>query len=71
MDALEYARSVFVRLIRDDEGQDLVEYALLTGLVAVGIAIAMPTRTALRDIYNGLVDNVADLWEPPAPTGGG
>jgi Flp pilus assembly pilin Flp len=70
MDALTYARSVFVRLIRDDDGQDLVEYALLTGLVAVGIAIAMPARTALRDIYNSWVDNVANLWEPPAPTGG-
>ena len=70
MDALDYARSVFVRLMREDEGQDLVEYALLTGLVAVGIAIAMPARTALRDIYNNWVGNVHDLWEPPAPTGG-
>ena len=71
MSAFTHARTLVVRLFTEDDGQDLVEYALLTGIVAVAAAIALPTRTALRDIYINWVGSVNDLWEPPAPSGGG
>lgn len=59
------------RLLRDDEGQDLIEYALLTGIVATAAAIALPLAHELGDIYEAWNDGVNDLWEPPAPSGGG
>ena len=30
-------RSVLVRFIRDDEGQDLIEYGLLAGIITVAV----------------------------------
>jgi Flp pilus assembly pilin Flp len=69
MNACKWARLVAVRLATDDDGQDLVEYALLTGIVAVAAAIALPAASQLGAIYRGWNANVNDLWEPPAPTG--
>lgn len=71
MNAFKRARSLGVRLLADDGGQDLVEYALLTGIVAVAAAIAIPVASQLGAIYRGWNTNVHDLWEPPPPTGGG
>ena len=33
----------FVRLLHDVDGQDLVEYALLAGTIAIGVVFAMRT----------------------------
>ena len=33
------------RLLRDDEGQDLVEYVLLVSLIALAVAAAFPPVT--------------------------
>ena len=71
MNALgDWARRAVIRLFTDDDGQDLVEYALLTGIVAVAAAIALPAASALGDIYETWNDNIQDLWEPPPPSGG-
>ena len=40
------------RFVREEEGQGLVEYALILGLIAI-VAIAALT-TAGKKIYNGL-----------------
>ena len=46
---------------RDTQGQDLVEYALAAGLVAVAGVAAMPTlTTALSTVFNkveGIIQN--------------
>lgn len=63
--------SVVRRLVFDDDGQDLVEYALLTGLVAVAATVLLPLASELGDIYEAWNSDVNDLWEPPPPTGGG
>jgi pilus assembly protein Flp/PilA len=34
-------RSVLVRFIRDDEGQDLIEYGLLAGLITALVVAAI------------------------------
>ena len=71
MNALgEWARQAVIRLFTDDDGQDLVEYALLTGIVALAAAIALPAAGALGDIYETWNDNIQNLWEPPPPSGG-
>jgi Flp pilus assembly pilin Flp len=49
----------FLRLIRDENGQDLVEYALLATFVAlVCIAGASQLGTALNNWYNTAATNV-------------
>lgn len=60
------------RLLVDDTGQDLLEYAFLT--VAIGlaaIAVFDQMRTAIGFVYNSWETGVNNLWEPPNPTGGG
>lgn len=47
------------RLIRDDQGQDLIEYALLSAFVAlVCVAGASTLGTALNNWYSATADGV-------------
>ena len=41
----EEMRTLMARLLRDDEGQDLVEYVLLVSLIALAVAAAFPPVT--------------------------
>lgn len=34
-------QNLFVRFVREDEGQDLIEYAILIGLITVGVVTAV------------------------------
>jgi Flp pilus assembly pilin Flp len=46
-----------IRLVRKDEGQDLIEYAMLASLIAVGAIVAVTaTGNAIQTI----------LWQPIA-----
>jgi Flp pilus assembly pilin Flp len=48
-------KRLFVRLIRETEGQDLVEYALLAATIALGVTAAMQlVRGALRNQFNAI-----------------
>jgi Flp pilus assembly pilin Flp len=63
--------SVLVCLIRDERGQDMVEYALLAG--AVGLAAAASFQlilAAIGGIYGHLIGGANDLWVPPNPGAG-
>ena len=45
----------------DDEGQDLVEYALLAGLVGVAAALFAPElSTSMEAIYSRLASKVSE-----------
>jgi Flp pilus assembly pilin Flp len=60
------------RLLVDEDGQDLIEYAFLT--VAIGlaaIAVFDQIGTAIRNTYGSWESNVDNLWVPPGPAGGG
>jgi Flp pilus assembly pilin Flp len=48
-------RGLFARLVRSDEGQDLIEYGLLVGIITVG-AIATITLIGpkVTDYFNKL-----------------
>jgi pilus assembly protein Flp/PilA len=51
--------SLFVRLVRDEEGQDLIEYALLATFVSlVAILGATALGSALNNWYSTVADNV-------------
>jgi len=52
-------QSVFARLFRDEQGQDLIEYALLATFVSlVAIAGATALGTALNNWYQAVSGNV-------------
>ena len=54
-------KSLFNRFVREEKGQDLIEYALLAGfisLAAVGAITAVGTE--LNDLYEAVEDQVVD-----------
>ena len=59
----------FVRSVSsDDQGQDLLEYALLTGLIAVAAVLVFPTiQASMAEAYDGWNSNAQAIWEPPPP----
>jgi Flp pilus assembly pilin Flp len=60
--------SLIARLLRDDRGEDLVEYALLTAFVGLAGAAAwalMQDRIAAG--YAASDAGVQALWESPSP----
>lgn len=60
-----------VACARDERGQDLIEYALLTAAVGVaGIATWPFIATSIGTAYRALDTNTQGLWEPPPPGGG-
>jgi Flp pilus assembly pilin Flp len=60
-----------MRFWRDERGQDLIEYALLTALVLVGVVIAWPTiLETIGTTYNAFDTGTQGLWDPLPPGGG-
>ena len=54
--------------MRDETGQDLIEYALLAGFLALaGIVGFNAVATAFSSTYMDGNTAVQDLWEVPAP----
>jgi Flp pilus assembly pilin Flp len=63
-------KPLLVRLIVEDGGQDLIEYALLS--TAVGLAAAaglLVLQNAIGIGYTARNTNVNNLWQPPNPAG--
>jgi len=62
-----------LRLLADDSGQDIVEYALLTTAIALAAVAAFNLlQMALGNaygVYTGDAGSVNNLWESPAPSG--
>jgi Flp pilus assembly pilin Flp len=66
------AVQLFQRLAMETEGQDLIEYAMLTTFIGfAGAAAWTAMQTGLGNAYDGFNDAVWDLWEPADPVGGG
>jgi len=59
---------ILLRLMRDDDGQDIIEYALLTaGIGIVTVATWPLIEIHLHDAYVALDDETQDIWEVPNP----
>lgn len=44
---------IMKRLVREEEGQGMVEYALILGIIAVGVVALFPAmRTAITGIFS-------------------
>ena len=56
------------RLLRDEDGQDVIEYALLTASVGLmGIATWPLIAAGIGATYERLDRQTQDLWEVPDP----
>ena len=48
--------NLFARFVREEKGQDLIEYSLLAALISVGSIAAMGT---IKDAINGVFSTVS------------
>lgn len=53
--AMEMVRQWAGRLLKSERGQDLTEYALLTGLIAIGLITAVGLFSGAIDTWFGAV----------------
>jgi Flp pilus assembly pilin Flp len=57
-----------VRLLVDDRGQDLVEYALLSGIIGIAGVLLFPTIAGkMAAAYTSWQANAQASWEPCPP----
>ena len=55
-------KSLFVRFVREDEGQDLIEYALLAGFISlVAVTMIRAVGTGVNNVYSGINSQVAAI----------
>jgi Flp pilus assembly pilin Flp len=48
-------KSLIVRLFREDDGQDMVEYVLLVALIALAVAAAFPVMiTSITGVFSSV-----------------
>jgi Flp pilus assembly pilin Flp len=60
------------RFVLETDGQDVVEYALLTAFIGMAGAAAWNAMlTNLGNLYTGVSGVVWNRWEPADPVGGG
>jgi Flp pilus assembly pilin Flp len=65
-------RGVWRRLLDDESGQDIIEYALLAGFVALASLPALGAiQSALRSAYLGWNSAMDRCWQMPEPGHGG
>jgi Flp pilus assembly pilin Flp len=56
------------RLVADESGQDIIEYALLAGLVGTAGFSVLPTIvTQMSTAYQSWISGASAAWEPCAP----
>jgi Flp pilus assembly pilin Flp len=62
------ARSMIGRLLRDDEGQDLVEYGLLAATIGLaGVAVFPLIQPLIPAALTTWSTGVNNIWIPPDP----
>jgi Flp pilus assembly pilin Flp len=62
---------ILTRLVAQQEGQDLVEYALLAALVGLAsIASFGLIHDAIAATYGSWNTGTNDIWQPPDPSAG-
>ena len=63
-------RTIWRRFWRDDRGQDIVEYTLLTAFFGLAAVAAWTSiRDALGTSYTGTTSGLNTIWDPPPPSG--
>ena len=63
----EHMKSLIVRFVREDAGQDLIEYALLAGFISLVAVVAITAvGTGVNTVYQNIDTQVGAI---PAGTG--
>jgi Flp pilus assembly pilin Flp len=66
------AMNTLRRLAFETDGQDTIEYALLTTFIGfAGAAALTSARSSLGNLYTVISGGVWNAWEPANPAGGG
>jgi Flp pilus assembly pilin Flp len=56
------------RLIRDESGQDLIEYGLLASIISIAGVLLFPSiKTAMDTTFGNWGTKVYNLWKPNEP----
>lgn len=56
-------RRLFTKLLKDESGQDLVEYALIAAVIGLGAAAAMKSlATAVSSALTGIASRLTDSY---------
>ena len=64
-------KAAALRLLRGEDGQDLVEYALLAGLIGfAGLLVFDAMLQAMGVTYGSWETGVDNLWDTPGPASG-
>jgi Flp pilus assembly pilin Flp len=55
-------RKLFLQFVRDDQGQDLIEYALLAGFISLVAVVAITNvGTGVNGVYNNIDTKVKTI----------
>jgi len=64
--------AIVLRLFRDEQGQDLIEYALLTAVIGfAGLAVFGVLLNVISNSYGSQESAVNNRWVPSDPGAGG
>ena len=64
----QFQRNVAIRLLSDDRGQDLIEYALLTAIIGIsGLLILSTLPAKMGNAYIGWNTAAQNAWQPCPP----
>jgi Flp pilus assembly pilin Flp len=64
--------TIIDRLFRDDSGQDLIEYALLTTFIGLVVVVVFDRlRDSIGFVYGTWNTSANDIWETPNPVAPG
>ena len=59
-------RTMMTRFVKDDAGQDLIEYALLAAFIALACVAAMGfVGTGVNDLFNSIKDKLQAAAKSP------
>jgi len=63
-----FARALAAQFISDDDGQDLIEYALLTAIITIsGVLILSTLSSTMGSLYSGRNTAGQNAWQPCPP----
>jgi len=64
----QFARAVAARVVADDSGQDLIEYALLTAIIGIAGLLALSAfAPKMGTAYGGWNTAAQNAWQPCPP----
>ena len=68
LSASRFAKQFAVEFTSDDSAQDLIEYALLTGIIGIaGVLIVSTLSTTMGPVYSGWNTAGQNAWQPCPP----